>query len=110
MIIQLTIEATQEKMLNVSHKWQLGTCVGQGASYVSNHTYKKYERCCLLPGVHTLTCKNEKGPFGWGKSKIEIQGQFYCDDFVGYKAMRQVFILDRCKYMKQNHKQDHLLI
>ena len=103
MVIKLTVKATQEKMLNVSHQWQLGTCVTQSASYVLNHTYEKYERCCLLPGVHALSCQNEKGPFGWGKSSIEIQGQLFCDDFVGYKAMRHVLIQNECKYLKQHY-------
>ena len=83
-------------MLNITHQWQLGSCANGSVSYERNYTYTKNERCCLPQGMHTLTCHNEKGPFGWGKSSIEIQGQRYCDDFVGFKAMRNVFISDKC--------------
>ena len=70
--------------------------------------YSKYERCCITPGYHILTCHNEKGPFGWGKSSIEIQGQRYCDDFVGFEAMRKVLVLDECKYRNlKNHRFFH---
>ena len=94
--IKLTIQKHNNKALNVSHQWQLGSCANGSPSYEMNSTYTKYERCCLTPGYHTLTCHNEKGPFGWGKSFIEIQGQRYCDDFVGFKAMRRVNISEGC--------------
>ena len=78
-------------MLNISHRWDLGVCKGSN-NYVSNSTYVKHERCCLKPGQHILTCHNEKGPYGWGRSSIQVQGQQYCDDFVGFKAQRSILI------------------
>ena len=94
--INLTVEKQNKDMQNVSHRWELGSCEGS-LSYEMNFTYVKYERCCLIPGYHTLTCHNEKGPFGWGNSSLEINGQRYCNDFVGFKAMRRVLIDMRCK-------------
>lgn len=35
---------------------------------------------------------NTAGPFGWGKTFIEIEGQRYCDDFVGYNGFRKVLV------------------
>ena len=49
-------------------------------------------RCCLSPGIYNLICKNEKHPFGWGNASVEILGQRYCDDFVGYQVMRKLDI------------------
>ena len=65
--------------------------------YFDNSKY--IERCCLQPGSYTLVCENnvlirrndrEVEYVGWYGSFIEIQGQKYCDDFVGHKAMRRV--------------------
>ena len=50
------------------------------------------DTCCLNPGVYTLICENMIGPYGWGNSFIEIAGERYCDDFVGYKALRKVVV------------------
>ena len=50
------------------------------------------EQCCLTPGRYVLTCQNDKGPFGWGNASVEIQGQKYCNDFIGRKARRIVMI------------------
>ena len=93
------VETRNVNMLNMSHRWELGSCSGT-ASYVFNYTYVKYERCCLIPGNHTLSCHNDKGPFGWGNSFIEIQGKRYCDDFVGFQAMRKVSITNKSKNYK----------
>ena len=73
-------------------EWTLGSCYGppDGWTYVSNEVY--YDRCCLPPGKYTLICKNTKSKYGWGNSIFKINGKQYCDDFVGMKAMRTVFI------------------
>ena len=75
-----------------SRKWQMGSCYGpmDSVKLKSNGTY--LSRCCLEPGVYTLICKNDVGPYGWGNSFLEIFGQKYCDDFVGYKGMREVIV------------------
>ena len=78
-----------------SRKWHMGSCFGPRGLY----TYESFtrgtylDRCCLKPGIYTLVCKNSKSSYGWGSSYIEIQGQRYCDDFVGSKAMRRIFLL-----------------
>ena len=88
----------------------MGSCTGPSTqlklknsiqNYTSNTIY--VERCCLAPGLHTLTCYNEKGPYGWGNGSIEILGQRYCDDFVGFKAMRRVPILGKSLKIRYNN-------
>ena len=90
----------------------MGPCEGPSKEYKRNENYTSpitistieytnfvyVERCCLAPGLHTLTCYNEKGPYGWGNGSIEILGQRYCDDFVGFKAMRTVSVLGKIEY------------
>lgn len=50
------------------------------------------DQCCLTPGRYVLTCQNYKGPFGWSNASVEIQGQKYCNNFIGRKARRIVMI------------------
>ena len=82
-----------------SREWKMGSCYGHrkfddpiagedSIRYHGNNTY--LDRCCLKPGVYTLVCTNKVSPFGWGNSYIQILGQRYCDDFVGYKGLRRV--------------------
>ena len=73
-----------------SPKWPAGSCFGPRATYSPNTTY--YERCCLSAGTYTLICKNTKSKYGWGNAYFEINGKRYCDDFIGFKAMRKVSI------------------
>ena len=98
------IDQTNGKYFNP--KWKLDSCYGpknikdqyifdvednsESVKYEGNNTY--VDRCCLSPGVYTLICKNEMGPYGWGNSFVEILGQRYCDDFVGYKGLRRVVV------------------
>ena len=84
-----------------SRNWEIGSCYGPkriydeqtksfSDQYEANKTY--IDNCCLTPGVYTLRCMNLEGPYGWGKSFLEIQGQRYCDDFVGSKGLRRIDI------------------
>ena len=84
-----------------SPEWRMGSCYGPKqylfdsyhnliSKYDSNEVH--YDKCCLPPGTYTLICKNTKSKYGWGNSKFEINGKRYCDDFVGFKAMRKVLI------------------
>ena len=50
------------------------------------------KRCCVEPGRYTLTCFNTKSPHGWKGGFIAIDGIHYCDDFMGFKAMRRITI------------------
>ena len=78
-------------------KWKLGSCKGPKPldSFTSISTTDEMtyiDKCCLTPGNYTLICKNDVGPFGWGNSFLEILGNHYCDDFVGYKGLRRIVI------------------
>ena len=84
-----------------SPEWRMGSCYGpkQFLSDINNDLIPKYgsnqlhyDKCCLPPGTYTLICKNSESKYGWGNSKFEINGKRYCDDFVGFKAMRKVLI------------------
>ena len=80
-----------------SLNWEMDSCYGPKGK-VKYQTGKTYlDRCCLSPGVYTLVCRNELKPFGWGDSFIEILGQRYCDDFVGYKGLRKVVVTGKSK-------------
>ena len=66
--------------------WSLGTCFTTlRPSYATKYT----QRCCLVPQKYTLSCHNSV-PEGWRNVFIKIQGHRYCDDFVGYTAMREI--------------------
>ena len=76
-----------------SLNWKMDdSCYGPKDSvvYSANNTY--VDRCCLSPGIYTLICRNHAGPFGWGSSFLEILGQRYCDDFVGFKGLRSIIV------------------
>ena len=75
-----------------SRKWKLGSCYGPIGLLQYKDKQKYWDRCCLTPGVYTLICSNDRGPYGWGNSFIEILGQRYCDDFVGFKGFRRVIV------------------
>ena len=49
------------------------------------------ERCCLHPGIYVLSCYDDRNE-GWNNAYLDILGHRYCDDFLGYKAMRRVTI------------------
>ena len=86
--------------------WKFGTC----SSNKESPTLKiSVQRCCLAPGLSTLECnsfftRELKGYYdfnkvqyphtisGWYKGYIKIQGMHYCDDYVGYKAMRGIHL------------------
>ena len=70
--------------------WTLGTCE-TSETYIIGKLVQEND-CCLAPGNHTLTCYNTRKPHGWKQGFIVINGERYCDDFIGYKAMRRVII------------------
>ena len=87
----------QHNERDFSLSWEMDSCYGpkNSVKYRANDTY--WDRCCLSPGVYTLICKNNLGPYGWGNSFIEILGQRYCNDFVGYKSFRKVNVTGKFK-------------
>ena len=56
--------------------------------YSGNYT----QRCCLKPGKHTLTCYTTDESLGWEGAKITIDGHIFCDDFITYRAMREIIV------------------
>ena len=95
-------------------KWKLGSCYGpqkffsfNNFKFETNMTYM--ERCCLTPGNYTLICENEIGPFGWVNSFIEILGQRYCDDFVGFKGLRRIVVPGKNQMINKSLKSSIIL-
>ena len=84
---------SSEKAAHFNRTWKLGSCHGE----LNDFDY--FDRCCLTSGQYTLICTNHKSKFGWGNASIEIQGQTYCDDFIGYKGMRTVYVSKGIHFM-----------
>ena len=60
--------------------WNLGSCQSKRQGYGS---YARYvEQCCLPTGSYTLQCKDSASN-GWHGGYIEVDGQKYCDNFLG---------------------------
>ena len=72
-------------------EWNLGSC--SSTDLLGNQDRKTIysKRCCLEPGEYILSCRSQL-PHGWNGGYIEFQGRRYCDDFIGYVAMRRVVI------------------
>ena len=96
--INMDISKNEKDAVFFDREWSLGSCYGPkwGKIYLSNLTW--YDRCCLPEGQYTLTCRNTKSKYGWGNVAFEINGKRYCDDFVGFKAMRTISIKGRSLY------------
>ena len=79
-------------------KWRMGSCFGPKPFPDRFHgPINRYEAgksyldvCCLNDGNHILECANSIEPNGWGNGYIEISGQRYCDDFIGFRSFRNV--------------------
>ena len=80
------------KISTVQHgsdsQWRLGNCESNGTEYQDFEMY--LQRCCLKPGRHALTCKNNRNPYGWDEGYIEFLGHRYCDDFMSYTMMQMI--------------------
>ena len=77
---------------NFSQEWTLGSCYGPKIGFPYGENEFHYDRCCLQPGRHILACINKKSELGWGNLTFEINRKRYCDDFVGFKAMRTIHV------------------
>ena len=89
------VEVKYIKVLQSSHKWEIGSC-SSIHPHVNPSSHRSYfERCCLKPGTHTLTCWNLATTDNWRGNSVVIQGQRYCDDFIGYRAMRKIHIFGK---------------
>ena len=102
MPVKIQVDSKQNKTL-FSRSWKMGSCTGPTGrtKYTSIGTY--IDRCCLPPGSYTLACKNDKGPFGWGNSFIEIQGMRYCNNFFGSETFRRVLIKGKYLISRYNY-------
>ena len=55
--------------------------------------YREYiQRCCMIPGIYTLTCINNDNPEGWKNSRLSFQGVDFCFDFMSFKVFRQIIV------------------
>ena len=75
--------------------WKLGSCSSSELDSLEKKTYYKYsgaitERCCLEPGMHILKCYSSPPAHGWRDTYLRIDGQRYCDDFVGYESYQKI--------------------
>ena len=95
-IVCLDIKLSSGSNYSMAVKWTFGRCSSSNYTF-SNHglaiTY--IERCCLKQGRQRLTCFKSDQSLGWKDTKIEIEGHTYCDDFITFKAMRQIEVLGK---------------
>ena len=66
--------------------WNFGNCLST-LEYSGIGTYS--EKCCLPRGSHIMSCLSYKSS-GWAGNFISFLGHRFCDDHVGYKAMRKI--------------------
>ena len=77
--------------------WRIGHCnSGKYQHFLGGSLYINTYRCCLTPGKHILTCK-AGGQFHWRQGYVLLQGRKYCQDFIGFTALRRITI-----FRKQN--------
>ena len=76
--------------------WQIGHCSSGEYRNSLDRTYINTYRCCLTQGKHILTCE-AGGQFHWRQGYVLLQGRKYCQDFIGFKALRWITI-----FRKQN--------
>ena len=93
-----------------SRQWTLESCYGPKPKFNYTTPGIHFDRCCLPPGQYTLTCINEQSTYGWGNVKFEIDGKRYCDDFIGFKAMRTVSVQGKEYEVKFEKKMLNILI
>ena len=73
--------------------WNIGSC--SNTTYISNidaGSEVNVDRCCIKKGDYILSCKSNN-QHSWKQGYLEIQGRKYCNDFVGYRALRRIKIL-----------------
>ena len=88
--IKVTIEEAYDHKIT----WRVGSC---SSSYRYREKIEYLERCCLHPGDYIISCHNERNE-GWNKAHLDILGHQYCDNFLGYEAMRRVTIPGICSF------------
>ena len=104
-IVCVDVALTKEDGSDRGIKWKLGQCDSPKTYYPELYRLvgtkalgKKYlygHRCCMDGNQHTLTCAIKyvsKKHAGWADNYLTIQGRRYCDDFVGFSAMRKVSV------------------
>ena len=95
-IVCLDIKLSSGSNYSMAVKWKFGRCSSSNYTF-SNHglavTY--IERCWLKQGRQRLTCFKDDQSLGWKDTTIEIEGHTYCDDFITFKAMRQIEVLGK---------------
>ena len=91
-IVGETLDWDGKQLKNNSKlRWKLGSCsTSNTVTYMYVALY--VERCCLESGRHTLVCYNDPPTQGWNNAYIIIQGNRYCDDFIGYSSFQTLTI------------------
>ena len=77
--------------------WRIGHCSSREYKDSLSREIINTYRCCLAPGEHILTCE-ASGQFHWRQSYVLIQGRKYCNDFIGFKALRRITIFRKKKF------------
>ena len=76
-------------------RWSFGICSSVNSD-AENPVYQYgsifVERCCLVPGRHTLTCDSSIPTRGWKNAHLTIAGHIYCDNFIGFKLMQNIIV------------------
>ena len=99
--IQIRIDGQFQSETNITRdndqhlRWSFGTCFSVNSD-LKNPVYKYgsifLERCCLVPGMHTLTCDSSIPTRGWKDAHLTIAGHIYCDNFIGFKLMQNIIV------------------
>ena len=97
--IKVHIDGSTPSEKNITHdnspnlRWSFGTCSSVNSD-LENSVYEYgsifVERCCLIPGMHTLTCDSNIPTRGWKNAHLTIAGHIYCDNFIGFKLMQNI--------------------
>ena len=99
--IQVHIDGLSPSETNINHdnsqnlRWNFGTCSSVNSDF--NGSVYEYgsifvERCCLVPGRHTLTCDSIIPTRGWKYAHLTIAGHTYCDNFIGFNIMQNIYV------------------
>ena len=77
--------------MKARYEWELGLCI---PSHKYDSGSDKYtEKCCIPNGNYVLSCRKNNDDLGWLLNNfIEVGRHHFCDDYVGYIALRAINI------------------
>ena len=107
-LVCIDVRIVKQRWLNHGITWNFGSCKASSeykwTEYGRGKLNRKHvitERCCVEGLENNLLCgvlNVESTHQGWADDYMEIQGHQYCNDFVGYNAMRKVKIKGICRF------------